>query len=172
VCRKISRSADHLDAYITGRTITLLNSPRFLYDLDSAGDEGPSVAAQIATLQRRRAETQAKLENLADFPDLDPGVVAVSLASFDRKVRQLRDQLAVSAQHRLLVRMAGVTPGQWSAEPIEVRSATVKALFRITILPATRRGPGFDPASVDLRRRPLSQADIDGSEGRQAEVEA
>lgn len=176
VCKKVSRSADHLDAYIVGRTLALLNSSRFLRELDSGSDDGPSVSMQIAAVQRRRAETQAKLENLADFPDLDPAVIAASLASFDRKVRQLRNELAASAQHRILVRMAGVTQEQWAREPIEVRSATVKALWRITILPTARKGPGFDPACIDLRRRTLSlvagEAGVEGDEGRQPEVEA
>lgn len=177
VCRKISRSAEHLDAFVTGRALRALNSPGLLRELGSGSDEGPSVAAQIAALQRRRTETQVKLESIADFPDLDPAVVAASLSSFDRKVAQLRDQLAVSAEHRLLLRMAGVTPQEWTAEPVEVRAAVVHALFRVIILPVGRRGPGFDPASVEIRRRRLSPAGegetgVDVEDGPQVQPEA
>jgi DNA invertase Pin-like site-specific DNA recombinase len=174
-CKKISRNAEYLDAYITGRTIATLNSKRIFRELDRGGDDGPSVSAQIAALQRRRTETQIKLENIADFPDLDPAVVAASLASFDRKVRQLRDQLAASAQHRLLVRMAGITPERWAHEPMDVQAAVVKGLFQVIILPSTRRGPGFDPASVDVQRRPVpgatEETNVDSGR-RQPDIEA
>lgn len=54
---------------------------------------------------------------------------------------------------RLLRRVAGISREAWDAEPVDVRAEVVRALFRVIVLPATWRGPGFDPASVRLERK-------------------
>lgn len=153
-CKGIGRNVEHLDRYVEARTVRLLNDPRLLAEVHQ--DDGqPGIAAEIATLERRKGEAQAALEELADHPEVDPLLLARSLASFDRKITELRTRMAATADRRLLVRMLGITQEQWDAEPLDVRSATVRALWRVIIKPATWRGPGFDPASVDLVRRPL-----------------
>jgi DNA invertase Pin-like site-specific DNA recombinase len=146
---RVSRNVEHLDRYVTGRVVRRLNDPQLLEALHSEGGK-PAVAAEIATLERRKATTKDQLENFADFPELDAGILARSLASFDKKIAEKRNQLATSERARLLRRMAGISEEAWEATPIDVRSATVAAVFRVTVLPATWRGPGFDPASVRL----------------------
>jgi hypothetical protein len=145
----VSRNVEHLDRYVAGRVVRRLNDPQLLEALHAEGGK-PAVAAEIATLERRKATTKAQLENFADFPDLDAGILARSLASFDKKIAEKRNQLATSDRARLLRRMAGISQEAWEATPVDVRSATVAAVFRVTVLPATWRGPGFDPASVRL----------------------
>lgn len=149
-CKKVGRSVEHLDAYIEGRAVRRLNDRKFIAALYDESEQ-PGVLADIAALQRRKAETQATLEELADHPEVSAGPLVKALASFDRKIAKLRAQRAASARHQLLAKMAGITREQWDATPIDIRSATVAALFEVTILPATWRGPGFDPASVDVR---------------------
>lgn len=146
---RVSRNVEHLDRYVAGRVVRRLNDPQLLEALHAEGGK-PAVAAEIATLERRKATTKAQLENFADFPDLDAGILARSLASFDKKIAEKRNQLATSDRARLLRRMAGISQEAWEATPVDVRSATVAAVFRVTVLPATWRGPGFDPASVRL----------------------
>jgi DNA invertase Pin-like site-specific DNA recombinase len=153
--RRVSRNQEHLDRYIEGRVLRLLSDKRFIAELH-ADDEQPGVAGEIAALERRKRESQEQLENLADHEAVDPVLVARSLASFDRKIVALRAQVATSARRRLLLRMVGMGREAWDAEPIDVRAATVQALFRVVILPATWRGPGFDPASVKVLRRSAS----------------
>lgn len=150
--RPVSRNVEHLDAYVEGRVLRLLNDRRFI---DSVHGEHatPGVGAEIAALRRRRAEAKQQLENLADHPDVSPSLVAQSLTSFDRKIAALREQQEATTRDRLLARMAGMTREQWGGEPIDVRAETVRALFKVVVLPATWRGPGFDPESVDMRRR-------------------
>ncbi|MDX3109557.1 recombinase family protein [Nonomuraea angiospora] len=143
----VSRNQAHLDEYVTGRVLRRLQDPDLL-SLVLGPDS--SVATEIVTLERRKAETKEKLRNLADLPGLDAADVAAALASFDKKISELRNRHAATARQRLLVRMAGITRAQWDATPIDVRAETVRALYRVIILPVTRRGPGFDPASVDL----------------------
>jgi len=149
---RVSRNIRLLDEYVIGRVLRRLNEPAFIQAI-YAESKNPGVGAEITNLERRKAEVRATLEELADHPGIDLGFQAKSLASFDRKIEQLRNQVAATARQRLLARMAGITREQWDAEPIDVRAETVRALFRVTVLPAVRRGPGFDPASVRVERR-------------------
>jgi site-specific DNA recombinase len=151
-CQKVHRSVGHLDAYVEGRTVRLLQDPRFTEQLLRDADR-PDMAAEIATLERRRADTQAQLDALADHPDVDVTAALTGLSSFTRRLQELRSQMAATSQQRLLVRMAGISREAWEAEPVDIRSATVAALWRVEILPATHRGPGFSPSSVRLTRR-------------------
>lgn len=167
--RPVTRSVEHLDAYVVGRTLRRLQD---LELIDQVMGPAPGVAAEIVALQRRKAETKEKLRNLADYPSLDAADVAASIASFDKKIAELRNKHAASARQRLLVRMAGITPEQWDATPIDVQAETVRALYRVVILPVGR-GPGFDPKSVDMVPLPLSpeQAGVDVGERVESDVE-
>ncbi|MET9081374.1 recombinase family protein [Streptomyces sp. NPDC004237] len=167
-CR-LSRSDEHLDAYVAGRVLRLLNSPRFLAQLQAAAsDRTPELAADIAALEERKRKTKQQLEDLAEHPDVDPALAMMSLASFDRKITQLRSQMAMSATHRLLTRVAGFSLEAWQGESIDVQHDVVAALFEIEVLPAQRRGPGFDPESVKLHRKSLG---ANGSSGVDAETQ-
>ncbi|MUL39592.1 hypothetical protein FZ103_00085 [Streptomonospora sp. PA3] len=158
-CKRVGRSVAHLDAYIEGRVLRLLQDKRFAEELHAAADAGrPGVAAEIAALERRRAETEATLEELADHPEADPGILVRSLASFDRKISELRSQLVATSQHQVLARMVGITREEWQATPVDVRATVARILFRIVVYPTTKRGPGFDPSSVEVTRRPLQPA--------------
>lgn len=148
----VTRSVAHLDAYVSGRVVALLNDPAFLRELDAAD---PSVAGEIAELERRRAQVAQQLEDLVDHPEVDPGVLVRSLANFDRRIQQLRDQAAVSERRRLLRRVAGISREDWEGLPVDVRSSVVRATYRIVVLPTGKRGPGFDPNSVRMERLPL-----------------
>lgn len=146
---RVGRNVEHLDRYVEARAVRRLNDPRFIASVH-AETARPGGSAEIAALERRKAVTRDQLENVADHPDLDPGILAKSLASFDRKISELRAARAATARQQLLIRMAGITREEWESSSVELRSTTVAALFRVTILPAARRGPGFDPASVRL----------------------
>jgi DNA invertase Pin-like site-specific DNA recombinase len=152
-CGKISRAADHLDAYVTGRVLAVLNDPAFIKMVHADTGDGPGVGAQIVSLEQRRTATEEQLKNLADNPDVDVALGLAALASFDRKIAELRNQLAVGAKARRLARMAGMTLEQWGDEPIEVRSATVRDLLRVVVLPVKRKGPGFDTECIEIHRK-------------------
>lgn len=155
--QRMARNQDHLDAYVTGRTLALLGDPRFAAELaDGADTDRPGIGAEISALERRKASAKTQLENLVDYPDLDPAIMIRALESFDRRIAELRGQLATSSSQRLLGRMVGMAREQWDAEPVDVRASVIRILWRIQILPATWRGPGFDPESVRLTRRQVS----------------
>lgn len=148
--KKVSCAGAHLDAYVSGRVVRVLNDRDFIKRL-VATQSDPRLADEIVALERRRAEAKAQLENLADYPEIDVGMIARSLGSFDTKIERLRGQQQATARQRRLTRMAGVTREQWDNEPLDVRRSTVKDLFDVTVLPALRKGPGFDPARVKVR---------------------
>lgn len=148
---RVSRNVEHLDRYVEGRVLRRLNDKAFIASV-YAENERPGVGAAILSLERRKAAAREQLENLADQPEgIDVGLLAKSLASFDRKIEELRASQAASARQQLIARMAGITREQWDATPLDVRSATVAAVYRVVVLPATWRGPGFDPKSVRLQ---------------------
>jgi len=161
VCKKVSRKTDTVDGYVQGKVLRLLQDKRFAVEFRAAAGAGaPGISAQIAELEERKRKQAARLDELADDPDLDPVLAMRALASFDRKLAALRAQLGASAEQRAVERCLGMTREEWLDEPVDVRSTVVRSLFRVLILPTSRRGPGFDPESVQMIRRPLA-----GSEG-------
>jgi DNA invertase Pin-like site-specific DNA recombinase len=163
-CRKCSRSVDHLDGYVVGRVLGVLDDPGFRAEIYDGG-ERPELGAEIITLERRRKALTEQIENAADDPDVDPVLAMRSLSSYDRRITELRSKLAATSDRRRLARMVGMTLQEWRTEPLDIRSWTVKVLFQVVILPATWRGRGFDPASVDLRRKRLSSVDGQAAAG-------
>lgn len=150
--KRVSRSLPHLDAYVVGRVLRRLNEPAFIAALHT-DTEQPGLGGEIASLQRQKARVKQQIEELADNPDVDLALALRSLASFDKKITEIRSRMAATTRQRLLSRMAGITREQWDAEPVDVRAETVRALFRVIVLPVGRRGPGFDPAGVKMERR-------------------
>lgn len=144
---RMGRNVKHLDEYVAGRVLRRLQDPDLM---DQLLAPEPSVAPKIAALERRRVELKTSFAKLVDHPDLDPEVMAGQLTEIGRRIQALKESSATSSRHRLLARMAGITREQWDATPIDVQAATVRALFRVIVLPATWRGPGFDPASVRM----------------------
>ncbi|MEU1306366.1 MULTISPECIES: hypothetical protein [Streptomyces] len=145
-----------------------LSDPRLAAELQAATGAGaPGITAQIAELERRRNTKAAQLEELADDPDLDPVLAMHAVASFDRKITALRAQLDATAEQRRLQKFLGITREAWMVQPMDIRAAVVKDLYRVIILPTSRRGPGFDPSTVQLKRR---RQDSPGREGAPGEV--
>jgi DNA invertase Pin-like site-specific DNA recombinase len=151
-CKKVGRSVELLDAYVEGRALRLLQDPRLGEELAAVtADQG--LVSEIAELERQRRDRRKQIENLADHPGLDAGLALAAIASFDTKIAMLRNRLKAVAVDKQLSRMVGISAEQWADEPLDVRSATVRALLRVIVNPTTRRGPGFDPASVTIERR-------------------
>src|SRR6185312_14632557 len=146
-CGKVGRNATLLDAYVTGRAVTRLANPG-----NPAADIHLSdvAAAELGTLTARRAEAEAFIASLADAPVARLEVLNRALDSFDAKIAALRDQVADGAAGRLRHRHAGITREQFEAEPLSVRRALVQATFTVSVLPSSRRGPGFRTEDVTL----------------------
>lgn len=149
---RVGRDMRMLDAYVEGRVWRLLNDERFLAELESAD---PSVAVEIAELERRKDAARKQLEDLVNQPGVDVGLVAKSLAGFDQKIGELRGRAASSERRRLLRRVAGLSREEWAELPVDTRASVVAATYRVTVLPTALRGPGFDTSAIRMERLPL-----------------
>jgi len=148
-CRKIYRSQPHLDTYVTHAVVRRLASPANPAPAMPAG----TAAAELGVLTRRRAEVVAVIENLAEHPGQRIDVLARALASFDEKITAAREQMTARAGAALVAAHAGISAKEFAAQPLAVRRELVRATFGITVMPASRRGPGFDPRDVILSHR-------------------
>jgi site-specific DNA recombinase len=146
---KVRRNMALLDAYVTGRIIGLLNDPAFLAALRAA-PVGDPVAAKIQQLETRQARLRELVENIAEHPEQDYDLGRKAIASFDRRIAELREAMATTARTHLLTAHAGITRETFEAMPLSARRALVAACYRITVRKASTRGPGFGPADVDM----------------------
>jgi len=148
-CRKAYRSAEHLDTYVTARVVRLLNDPRQPDgELPVAADHAPEWLA--LTTERAETEKLAK-DYAASAGRLD--ILMARLDSIDKRMAELREREAGDARSRLLGTYRGVTREQFADLPLDVRRALVAASYRVTVLPASGRGPGF--RTEDVRLDPL-----------------
>ncbi|MEV7422813.1 recombinase family protein [Streptomyces sp. NPDC091212] len=157
VCTR-GRNEAYMDAYVEGHVVRLLNSPDLLTELrETQAKATPGIATEIAALEGRRKRLKEEIDAVADDPDIDPVLSMRSIASYSRKIAELRGQLATSARQRAVESVIGYTRDQWASECVDVRSGIVQSLYRVVMLSA-KLGPGFDPDSVLLIRRPLAEA--------------
>lgn len=143
-CRKVQRNAALLDEYVIVRVLAKLN------DSGSPGGHVPSGAGAAGEFRALAAERGAVEELLADHTKGRADLLMRRLDSIDARLAQLRERAAGAAGSALLRKHAGMTRGQFDAEPLSVRRALVAACFAVVVLRAARRGPGFDPATVRL----------------------
>jgi DNA invertase Pin-like site-specific DNA recombinase len=157
------RTMANLDGFIDGRTLRFLNSPELIAELNAqhveVEERRPSYAAQIAALKARKKEKEGQLKRLADHPNLDPALLLQALASFDERIVELEAKAGSAQRSGVLGRLIGITPEAWKDEDMDVRSEAVGSLFRIIVHRTTQRGPGFDPATIEVVRRKLGPPD-------------
>lgn len=149
-CRKVYRSAPLLDAYVGRMVVNQLNHP--LRPVPEA-PAAPDSAAEWAALAKEQAETQ----RLAANYEASAGRLSLLMArldAIDARMAELRERESDTMRARLRETYRGITWEQWQDEPLEVRRALVSAYFRVTVLPASRRGPGF--RSEDVQMEPAS----------------
>lgn len=147
--QRVFRRVELMDAYIEGRVLRLLNDPDFVEALHRY-EEDPRLGQQITEMARKKKAATKQLENLADFPEVQVESLMKGIASYERKLVELRAHRATTTRKRLLMRMAGVTREQWQAEPIDVRRRTVEAMLRIEVFRTPAQGRGFNPDTVKV----------------------
>lgn len=151
-CYKIRRNAAHLDAYVTGRVLRLLNSTDFTEEIRRV--QGDSTNAQeIARWEQRKAQSQETINALTEDDSED--TVKRLLERHRGIERRLAEEKArgVSDRHRTLATYQGITVEQFRALPLRDQRTIVSAAYVITIKKATRMGPGFNPEDIDMKLR-------------------
>lgn len=145
-CGKVWRNAAHLNAYVGSQVVNYLGSP-----LHPQGKAVPvDHAAEWAALERERAETDALL---ADYKASAGSArsLMVRLDGISARMAELREREAGDSRSHLIDQYRGITREQWEKGlPLDVRRALVAACFTVTVLPASKRGPGFRTEDVQV----------------------
>jgi DNA invertase Pin-like site-specific DNA recombinase len=144
--RRVSRSQHHLDEYVAGACVELLNDRGLVDRLARDPDSGENVGAQIIALEARR---KGLLDVFDSSPLMTPAELAKRLESIDAQVTELRSRQLGSTRAAVLAPRLGITREQWEDLPLSTRRTIVQHLMRVRVLPG-RKGPGFDPRTVDL----------------------
>ena len=144
-CRKVQRNITLLDGYVTAMLIEWLTRAP-----DARIPDTPGLAAEFASLTQARAEIEAAL---ADHTRGKLTALLARLDSVDKRLAELREMAGDNARGRLLITHAGITGEEFAALPLSVRRSLVSAAFEITVLPASKRGPGFNTDDVRVTPR-------------------
>lgn len=146
-CKKVHRDQPHLDEYVITRTLAKLGDPR---NPQARLPEYPALAGEFRGLALRRAQTE---EMIADPGETIPiEVLRRRLKLIDARLAELRQLAAGNASARLLGSHAGLSRQQFDGLPLSTRRALVAACFRVTVLPSSKRGPGFRTEDLRLDR--------------------
>lgn len=143
-CRKVWRDAALLEAYVQARVTARLANP---LNPEPQAPAVPGLAAEFAALSAHLAEVDLTLA------DHTRGAVPALLARREgivRRLAELRELAAGDAAARLLSAHAGITLEEFAALPLATRRALVSATFTVTVLPASKRGPGFRTEDVAM----------------------
>jgi len=141
-CRKVFRSQPLLDAYVRRRTVNRLSRPD---NPEGRAPEAPGLAAEFAVLAAQRRETETQI---ADPAYAGLTALLARLDRIDTRLAELRELSAGDARARLRAAHQGITEAEFAALPLAVRRSLVSACFRIVVLPASKRGPGFRTQDV------------------------
>ncbi len=144
-CRKVQRSTELLDEYVITRVLLKLGDPG---NPPGRVPQNTALAAEFRALTRQRAETEAAITDHAKGGALP--LLLRRLESVDGRLAELRELAAGDARSRLLGAHTGMTREEFDALPLATRRALVSACFTVTVLPASRRGPGFNTEDVRL----------------------
>jgi DNA invertase Pin-like site-specific DNA recombinase len=166
-CKKVYRSVALLDMYVAAAVVGRLAK--------EGNPEGhlpsvPGLAAEWRALDEERAAVEARI---ADYRKGGLTSLLARLDSLDARLAELRELARGDADARLRGRHAGITLAEFLAEPLGTRRALVSACLEVTVLPASRRGPGFRTEDVRLVPRVSGQGAAgqggDGVSGADAE---
>jgi DNA invertase Pin-like site-specific DNA recombinase len=148
-CRKVYRSAALLDAYVSRRVVNKLANP-----LNPPGEvlTGTGTAAEFQVLAAERAAAESKIRDYQASPGR-VDLLMQRLDSIDTRLAELRELADGDVRSRILSAHAGISAEEFAALPLATRRALVSACYRVTVLPASKRGPGFRTEDVQLSPR-------------------
>jgi site-specific DNA recombinase len=156
--KKVHRSVRHVDPYVEGHVLAHLNDDTFHRRLRPAG--AGQAAADLARLEAHRRRILEEFGDAGDDPDA-VDVVRVSLARNRANIDRVRAEIAAGQRTHILDGAWGIDLARWRRLDLSRQRAIVNATVRVTILPSTRRGPGFDPGSVTVARRESGPPAVD-----------
>jgi site-specific DNA recombinase len=144
---KVHRAIHHLDPYVEGATIELLNNPKVEARMRPVTVD---ISAQVTELDKVSRRREQAMVEFADDEEMGPDVLRFTVRRFDQQIAELRAQIAAAQRPTILDGLWGITEEGWGKLSLHRKRAAITALLRVTVLASTRRGPGFDPDSVRL----------------------
>jgi site-specific DNA recombinase len=146
----LTRNAAHTDRLVTGHVLFALTHPR-AYELLAA----PPVEVDAAALRAERAAIRTRLERYAVDEVLGnrtAGQVAAATRAGTARIGEIDELLNASVTSDPLAAVVNAADpvAAWDALELADQRLFTDRLATVTILPAGRRGRGFDPATVDI----------------------
>jgi DNA invertase Pin-like site-specific DNA recombinase len=146
--RKVHRNVRHLDGYVSGLVVGLLNDAEVRASM--AVESAPDLAGKLAALEDRR---ELLLAAFAEDDEAGPEVIRGTIGPLSRRIEALRAEVARSRASHALDDLWGIDRDGWYrlsavAGGLAKQRAAVAGLVRVTVFPNVRRGPGFDPSTV------------------------
>lgn len=139
-CRKVWRNGPQLDAYVIAWTCARLADER-----NPAAAVPEADAGEWAALHADRAETGLALQTAGRGSAV---LLARRLDELDAAIAALRERSSAGERDRLGRQYAGITPAGFRELPLSVQRQLVAGHAKVTVLPASKRGPGFREQDV------------------------
>jgi DNA invertase Pin-like site-specific DNA recombinase len=155
----LRRVAVPADDY-AGRVVAAILAKRENADLLRPPPRQGIDAAALRREAARLAGRKAALVRLNIAGDLDDAELAAGLRDITRRQAKITGQLAAGSAPDPLAefRDAADPAAVWAALPLARRRAVLDLIATVTLLPAGRRGRGFDPDSIRIEPRQAAAA--------------
>lgn len=156
----VGRKQEYVDALVQGAVVgrlTMMDARDLLMGDDTraraALDKAEGLRARLATAADQFADDLITADQIARIT----ARLRPQIESAEREAAEASPDVPLE----LLAELAGeLAPERWEALSVSQQSRVLDVLVEsVRILPSTRRGPGFDPASVKLRWRGQPEAD-------------
>jgi hypothetical protein len=149
------RDAAHVDEYVAAVVVERLSRPDVAGLLRPPPRPGTNTAALRAEARKLHDRKRAQMRMHAAGA-IDDGDLAAGMKEIRARLAQIDAQLAVSDQPDPLAEFRDrPAAAVWESLPLPRRRAVVRLLATVTILPAGRKGRGFDPSTVRVEPRTL-----------------
>lgn len=147
---KVHRAIHHLDPYVVGATIALLNDPTVRERMQPAATV--DTAPLVAEMAKQTANRERWLAAAAEDDELGPDFLRVTVRRIDARLGELRELIAAARRPTVLDGLWGIDVSGWERLGLHRQRTVIAALMRIRVYAAGRRGPGFDPKTVRLEQ--------------------
>ena len=144
---KVHRSVRHLDPYVEGAAVALLNDDKVRARMQPTTRDSAPLVAELKREARHRDKVIAEF---GDDDEMGADVLRLAVRRIDKRIAQLRADIAAARVPSVLDGLWGIDLEGWKHIGLHRQRAAVQALMRVTVWPSGRRGPGFDPSTVEL----------------------